>query len=220
MLLDGESNRLRRDDRAAGDGQTQRILHGILTVPGRQPQNLQVFANALALAVIAAQPIVGDAKMAGRKHVLPVLVVLERARLADQRIDHMTVVDCVLAVAGQAWHPLDFGARVPDLDKVGVDHHVYFVPDQSAVYRVGVALDLDRTAAADPDAGNALPVIQLAWRQLAKTRFLLGELGPSRRVAFVNQPLDEPFVLLAAGEVAAATQQQGLIHDRLEVAVR
>jgi hypothetical protein len=100
VLLDGKSNRLRRDGLAAGDGQTQRVLHRILAVPGRQLQNLQVFADALAMTMIATQPIVGDPKVTGRKHVLPILVILERARLADQRIDHVTVIDRVLAAAG------------------------------------------------------------------------------------------------------------------------
>jgi hypothetical protein len=220
MLLDGKLDRLRRNGLAAGDGHTQRVLYRLLAIPGRQLQNLQIFTDALAWAVVAAQPIVGEAKMAGRKHLLPILVVLERARLADQRIDHVTVIDCVLAVADQAGHPLDFGARIEDLDEVGVDHHVHPVANQPARHRIRVALDLDRAAAADRDARDALPVIQPAWRQLAKTRLLLGELSPSRRVAFVDQPLKEPFVLLAAGEVAAAAQQQGLVHDRLEMAVR
>ena len=204
MLLDGKSNRLRRNGSALCDSQTQRVLHCVLAVPGRQMQNLQVFADAPVWAVIATQPIVGDPKVTGRKHVLAILVILERTRLADQRIDHVTVIDRVLAAAGQTRHPLDFGVRVPDLDEVGVDHHVHLLPDQPAGHRIRVTLDLDRAATADPDAGDALPVIQLVRRQLAKTRLLLGQLGPSRHVAFVGQLFDELFVLLAVGKVATA----------------
>jgi len=40
MLLDGKSNRLRRNGFAVGDSQTQRVLHRVLAVPGRQLQNL------------------------------------------------------------------------------------------------------------------------------------------------------------------------------------
>jgi hypothetical protein len=36
VLLDGQSNRLRGDGPALGDGQTQRLLHRVLAVPGRQ----------------------------------------------------------------------------------------------------------------------------------------------------------------------------------------
>jgi hypothetical protein len=206
MLLDGPSNQLRRDGFAAGDRATQRVLHCVLAVSGRQLQNLQVFTHAFAWAMVAAQLIVGHAEVATRKHVFTVLVVLERARLADQRIDHVTVIDRVLAMAGQTWHPLDFGARVEDVDEVGVDHHVHPVPDQPTGHRIRVAFDLNRTAAADRNAGDALPVIQLARRQLAKTRFFLGKPGPSRRIALVDQPLKELFVLFAVGEVAASTQ--------------
>jgi hypothetical protein len=84
MLFDGKSNRLRGDSLAPRDGQTQRVLHRVLAIPGRQLQNLQVFADSLARTVIPAQPIVGDPKMTGRKHVLSILIVLERAGLANQ----------------------------------------------------------------------------------------------------------------------------------------
>lgn len=64
------------------------------------------------------------------------------------------------------------------------------------------------------------PVIELAGRQLAKAGFLLSELvGPSG-VPLVHQPAEELFVLFAAGEVAAAAQQERLIDDGLQVAVR
>jgi hypothetical protein len=164
MLLDSKSDRLRRNGFATGDGQTQRVLHRILTFPGRQLQNLQVLADALAWAMIATQLIVGDAKLTTGKHVLPILVILERTRFADQRIDHVTVVDRVLPVASQTRHPLDFDVRIPDLDEVGVDHHVHLLPNQPAGDRVRVAFDLNRAAVADLDAGDALPVIQLARR--------------------------------------------------------
>lgn len=205
MLLDGQANRLRRNGLALCDGQTQRVLHRILAVAGRQLQNLQVFAEALAWAVIAAQRVVGDPKVTGRKHVLAILVILERSRLADQRIDHVTVVDRVLAAAGQTRHPLDLRVGVPDLDEVGVDHRVDLLSDQSAVYRIRVTLDLDRAAAADPDAADALPVIQLARRQLAKARFLFGQFGTPRRVVSADQLLKESFVRLLVGKVATAT---------------
>ena len=219
MLLDGKSNRLRRNGFAAGDGQTQCVLHGILAFPGRQLQNLQVLADALAPTMSATELIVGDAEVTAGKHVLPILIILECTGLADQRVDHVTVIDRVPAVAGQTRHPLDFDARVPDLDEVGVDHHVHLLPNQPTGDRVRVAFDLDRAAAADLDAGDALPVIQLARRQLAQTRFLLGKLRPSRRVAFVAKLLQEPFVLLATGKVAAAAQQEGLLHGGLEMAM-
>jgi hypothetical protein len=204
MLLDGEANQLRGDGRALGNGQTQRLLHRVLAITGRQLQNLQVLADALAGTVVAAEPIVGDAKLARRKHLLPILVVRERTRLADQRIDHVTVIDRVLAAARKPGHPLDFASPVPHVDDVGVDHHVDPVANQPAGNRIRVTLHLDRAATADHDPPHTLPVIKLRRRQLAKQRLLLGELGGSRSVPLANQPLEELLVLLAAGKVAAA----------------
>jgi len=204
VLLDGDSNQLRRDGHALGNGQTQRLLHRVLAVPGRQLQDLQVFADALAGTVIAAKPIVGNAKVAARKHLLPILVVLERTGLANQRIDHVTVIDRVLAAARQPGHPLNFASRVPDLDEVRVDHDVDPVANQPAGNRIRVTLDLDRAATVDLDPPDTLPVIQLGRRQLTKERLLLRQLGRSRRIALVAQPLQELLVLLPAGEVAAA----------------
>jgi hypothetical protein len=204
MLLDGESDRLRGNGRALSDGQTQRLLHRVLAITGRQLHNLQVLAHALTRTVIAAEPIVGNAEVARREHVLPILVVLERTGLADQRIDHVAVIDRVLAAARQPGHPLNFASPVPDLDDVRVDHHVDPVPHQPAGNRIRVTLDLDRAATADHDPPHTLPVIKLARRQLAEQRLLLGELGGSRSVPLVDQPLEELFVLLAVGEVAAA----------------
>jgi hypothetical protein len=204
VLLDGEANRFRGDGRALGNGPTQRLLHRVLAVPGRQLEDLQVLADALAGTVIAAKFIVGDTKVAGRKHLLPILVVLERTGLADQRIDHVTVIDRVLAAARQPGHPLDFASRVPDLDDVGVDHHVDPLANQPAGNRIGVTLHLDRAATADHDPPDTLPMVQLGRRQLAEQRLLLSEPGGSRRVALVGQSLQELLVLLAAGEVAAA----------------
>ena len=220
MLLDGKLNRLRRNRLAPRDGQTQRVLHRVLAVAGRQLQDLQVFADALARAVITAKAIVGDAKVAGREHIFPILVVFERAGLANQRIDHVTIIDRVLLAARQAWHPLNFAARVPDHDEVGVDHNVHPVADQPAMNRIRVAFDLDRAATADFNARDALPVIEFARRQLAKARLFLGEFGGSRQVTLVGQPLQKPFILCAVGKVATATQQQGLVDDRLEMPMR
>ena len=169
VLLDGQSNRLRTDGRALGNGQTQRLLHRVLAVPGRQLQDLQVFADALAGTVIAAKRIVGDAKVAGRKHLLPILVVLERTGLADQRIDHVTVIDRVLAAARQPGHPLNFASRVPDLDDVGVDHHVDPVANQPAGNRIRVPLHLDRAATADHDPPHTLFEVALhvsSWARI------------------------------------------------------
>lgn len=144
VLVDGQLHRCGRDGAPLRDRDPQRVLHGLLAVSGRQLQDFQVFPDGHFGAMRAAQLIVSHAEVARGEQVLVVLVVLERPRLADQRVDHMAVVDGVLAAAGQPRHPLHLGARIPDLDEVGVDYDVHLVPDQSAGDRIRVPLHLDR----------------------------------------------------------------------------
>lgn len=132
----------------------------------------------------------------------------------------MAVVDRVLAAAGEARHPLHLGARVPHLEVIGVDHDVHLTIDQSAGNRIRVPLHLNRAAGADLDATNSTPVIKHVLRQLAEAVLFLGELVGSRRVPLLDQLTEEQLVLIATGEVAAAAQQQRLIDDGLEMAVR
>jgi len=170
--------------------------------------------------VIAQQPIVGDAKVAGGKHVRVILVVLQGAWLSHQRVDHVPVIDGVLAVARQTRHPLNEASRPPDFDHLGVDHHVDLHADQPTGDRVRITFDLNRAAAVDLDSADALPVIELAGRQLAQARLLLGELVGAPRVPLVDQRGQELFVLFAAGEVAVAAQEQRLVDGRFQVTVR
>lgn len=218
--LDRQSYRFRRDRPSFGDGDPQRILHGVLAVPRRQLQDFEVFADGHLGSVHAAQRIVGHTEVARGKQVLMILIVLERTGLADQRVDHVAVVDRVLAAAGQPRHPLHFGARVEHLEVVGVDHDVHFVTDQSAGNRIRVPLHLNRAAAVNGDPAYPLPVIELARRQLAEACLFLGELVGPRGVALIHQLAEERFILLAAGEVATAAQQQRLIDDGLQMSVR
>lgn len=100
VLLDRQSYCFGCDGPPFGNGGPQGVLHGVLAVPRRQLQDFQVFADGHLGAVHAAQLIVCHAEVARGEQVLVILVVLERAGLADQRVDHMAVIDRVLAVAG------------------------------------------------------------------------------------------------------------------------
>lgn len=220
MTFNRQADRLRRDRPILRQRQPQRVLHRLLAVARRQLQNLQVFPSRHPRRVIAQQLIVGHAKVARGKHVRLILIVFERPRFPHQRVDHVPVIDDVLAVARQSRHRLDLAARPPDFDHVGVDHHVNVHADQPTGNRIRVAADLNRAAAADLDAADTLPMIELARRQLAEARLLLGELVDAARIPFVDQPHQKLFVLLPAGEVAAATQQERLIDGRFQMAVR
>lgn len=168
MTLDGRTNRGRSNRLVLGNRHPQRVLHRILAITGGQLQNLQVFAGRHARRVIAQQPIVSHAEVTGGKHVGPIPVVLESPRLANQRVNHMAVVDGVLAVARQTRHRLNLASRPPDFNFIGVDHDIDLHADQATGNRIGVAADLNRAAAVNLDSADMSPMIELARRQLAE----------------------------------------------------
>jgi hypothetical protein len=220
VLLDGQPHRCGRDRPPLRDGDPQSVLHRVLAVPRRQLQDFQVFADGYLGAVSPTQLIVGHAEVAGGEQVLVVLIVLERTGLADQRVDHVAVVDRVLTAAGETRHPLHLGARVPDLEVVSVDHDVHLVADQAAGHRIRVPLDLNRAAGAYFNPLDPLPVIELARWQISEAGLILGELLGPRRVPLRDQLRQETFILLAVGEVAAAAQQERLLDGGLQMTVR
>jgi hypothetical protein len=183
-------------------------------------QDFQVLADRNLWAVVSAKPIVSDTEMAGGKQVLVILVVLKRAGLADQRIDHVTVIDRVFTAAGQTRHLLNLDSRVPYFDLLDVDHDIDLLTDQTAGNRVRIPLDLNRTAAVNFDSAHPLHVIEPARRQFTQERLLLGELVAPRQVPPLDQLTQELFVVVAAGEVAAAAQQQSLVDRRFQMTMR
>ena len=164
MLSYGQVDRLGRDLRILANRQPQGVVDRVLAVSGGELQNLQVLARRDTIAVLITQRVVGDAKMACGEHVLPILVMLECSRFANQRIDHMTVVDGMLAGARQSRHPLHLGVAVPHLDEIGVNHHIHLVLDQSAGNGVRIAFDLYGAAAANAHFADARPVVEPSGR--------------------------------------------------------
>ena len=157
--------------------------------------------------------------MACGKHVLPILIVLKGPRFANQRIDHVAVVDGMLARTDDTGHALDKHVAVPYFDEVGIDHHVDLVSDQAAGNRIGVPLDLDRAAAVDLNSADLSSVVHLRGRQLAKNVQLLIELWRAGCIPLAHQLFEEALVFLAAGKVPASSKQQGLLDERLPMAM-
>ncbi len=215
----GGLNRCERNRVAPRQRHTQGVLHGGLAFLGRQLQDLQVLTHGALARVLAAQRIVGHAKMTRGEQVLAVQIVLERARLADQRVDDVAVVDPVLPGPVQPRHALHFATRVPHLHVLHPNHHVHLFPDQAAMHRVRVLLHLDRAALAHRDARQSPAAFQPPLRKLPQHRLFFRELLLPVRVAARHQAAKKIPVLLAADEVSAATQTQGLIHRVLEVPV-
>lgn len=80
----------------------------------------------------------------------------------NQPVDYVAIVNPVLATTAKPIERLDLTLRVPDFQMVGVHHHVQFLADQTAVDRIGVAVDqaaavdrtLSRLAWSNRRAGN------------------------------------------------------------------
>ena len=206
--------------RISAEGRAQGVLHRGLAVPRRQVQDLQVLLGGLLLRVLPAQRVVGHAKVARGEQVFMVLVIGEGARLADQRVDDMAVVDGVLAGARQSRHALHERVGVPHFHFLDANHHVYLVADQAAVHRVGVPQHLDRTRRTHADCTQPARAAEPRRRQWTEHgQFFLEPLLPSR-IGSIDQITEKPLVRLTTGEVAAATQPQGLVHSVFEVPVR
>jgi hypothetical protein len=205
---------------AAGQGRPQGVLDGGLAFPGRPLQDSQVLPRRRLLGMRAAQRVVRHAKMARGEQVLAIHVLGKRAGLADQRVDDVPVVDRMFAGPRQTRHALDKDARMPHLHLLDADHHVHLLADQAAVHRVRVPQDLDRAARPYRNVGQPPAAFQTPCRKRAERGQLFRQPLLPVRIAAGHQVAEEPQVLLPVGEVAAATQPQGLVHRRLEMPVR
>lgn len=75
-----------------------------------------------------------------------IAVVLERSRLAQQPVDHMPILDPVLAATTQTRQPLHTLLGVPHLDLFRPDPGLHPLPDQTARHRIHVARHMNRAA--------------------------------------------------------------------------
>lgn len=220
MLLHGETNGLGRDGRVIRNRLPQCVLHHVFTFLGGELQNLQVFASTRLVPSSLAKPIIGDAKLCCGKHFLAVLIVLERAGLANERVDHVSIIDRVLAGTDQARHLLDRHIAVPNFDEISVNHDIDLVANEPTRNRVSVPLDSNRAAGMNLDVVDSGTVIESPQRQLAKDLSFLVEPVSPPLIALVDERLEEGSVVFACREIAASSQQQGLVDQGFQVAVR
>jgi hypothetical protein len=165
------------------------------------------------------QLVVRLTKPAGGKQVCLIAVAGECSGLAHQPVDHMPVIDAMLVVAAQPWHRHLELLRVPHLDRLGPHARFHPFSLQSRRDRVNVVLHLDRAPLAHLYA-QSHQGLQTPSRQATEPcPFFLLPLSTSR-VAPLLHRLQEHCVLLTAGKVPAATQQQGLLDRFLETPMR
>ena len=144
-----------------------------------------------------------------------VAVVRERPRLAHQPVDHVAIIDPVLAAATQTRQTLHTLLRVPHLDLLGADPRLHPLADQTARHRVDVALDMNRAAPVDTHR-PPLARFQTPRRQRPQQRQLLGQTLLPVAVELLEQTPQERLVRRPVLEVSAATQQQRLLQRPLE----
>jgi len=195
---------LGRERLILGQQTTEGVIHRRFAVAGSMLQNLQISAAGHLGRVLVPQPIIGHPKAAVGEQILAIAVVLKRARLADQLVDDVPIVDRVLVAAHQPRQCVDVNARIPELHAVGVQPGFDFLADQPAVDRVGVAVNMDQAPRVDADRQPQATILPLRRKRLQR-RQLLGVPFAPACVARRDHPFEEPQVFLSAIEVAAAT---------------
>jgi hypothetical protein len=131
----------------------------------------------------------------------------------------MTIIDVVLLPATQPLHRLHPRAGIPDFDLLRPDPHLHGLADQPRRHGVGVVLDPDGAAATYLDPLALQRLQSPRWQGPQVAHFPEHRRGPRRVPAGDQLPHQLP-VGLAAGEVPAATQEQGLLQRFLEAPVR
>ncbi len=180
-------------------------------------QNTEVLL-VRALRTLRPQGVISQLKLARREQVVAVAIGRERPRLAHQPVDHVAIVDVMLAPAAQARQLVHAPLCVPNLDALGEDPGLDLFPDQPARYRIDVLIHVDRAAAVHPHR-HALAGLQTPRRQRSQHGQFLGEARLPARVLLHKQLAQERFVRRAVGKIATATQQQRLLQGTLETMV-
>jgi hypothetical protein len=120
----------------------QRLVNSAFSFLGGQVEDCQIVLDHAAGPPVF-QGVVGHPEPAGREHCIAVAVLLERPGLADQPVDHVAVIDPMLASPSEPGQGVDPPGAVPDVEGLGPDMDIHLLADQSAGQRVGVAADVD-----------------------------------------------------------------------------
>jgi len=185
----------------------------------RVVQQRQVFLGCTTFVELLPEAVISQAEPRGREQIVPVGVVRERSRLPHQRVDHVPVVHRVLVPTDQSRKCVGEFVRVPDLHAVGEEPCFHPLADQSAMHRVGAAVNVDQASRIDA-ATHLEATRQTHVGQTPQRRDLFGEAISPRFVENLHHVLEELTVLFATGELTTPTQEQRLIDGGFEVAVR
>ena len=182
----------------------QRCFHPRLALACRQVQDAHILLGRPGWLPLEEQ-VVGHAETAAGEQIRLIAVVGEGPRFAHQPVDHVPVVDAVLATppqTGQLLHPL---LAVPDLDPLGVQAGLHPLADQPAGHRVNVPLHPDNAARLYPHL-QPFTRLQPTFGQRPQHGPFLGQATAAPGVFLAEQLPQEGGVAVAAGEVPAAPQ--------------
>ncbi len=216
-LAEGLGHRFGVGRTALVEQEPQRLVHAAFSLLRGQVEDRQVILDH-ADGPPVLQQVVGHPEPAGREHRIAVAVLLERPGLAHQPVDDVPVVDAIVRASAQAWQLLHLLAAVPDLQMIGEHPRFHDLSDQTAVDRVAVPFHHDQASSVHPRA-NSLGGIQTPIRQRTKPFHLFRQPGLTPAIELLEQLAEKSPVLLHRREVAAATQQQRLIHRTVKAIV-
>jgi len=157
--LDDRQHRLRRDRCPVGQQPVQRVFHAFLSLVFRCFQDFQVLFYGFQLRPVLAKVVVSLTKGKRREQMFHVTVITKRARLANQRIDHVPIIKQHLSLPKLTRHPFHGLASVPQLELVLFDSHLDLQADVFAVDRVGILPNVEQAVGTDTH-GNSQTGVQ------------------------------------------------------------
>jgi hypothetical protein len=133
---------------AGVEQEPQRLVNLAFSFLSGQVEDRQVILDHAAGPPVFQQ-VVGHPKPAGGEHRIAVAVLLERPGLADQPVDHVAIIDPMLASPSEPGQGVDLAGSAPDIKGFGPDMNIDLLTNQSAGQRIGVAANMDRAARID-----------------------------------------------------------------------
>ena len=176
-------------------------IHARFALPGRQMQDAQIgLVCPVRLLMRAPQHVIGHPEPVRGKEIRPVPVVGKRSRTQHQRVDHVTLLDPVLALAEEPRHTLHKALPIPYLDPFAKDAYVDTLTDKLALHRVAVLSHAYRAAPGYPHA-VAFVALQAPLWQGPQEGLLLFEALLALRIQLPKQLLGKGLVGLLILEV-------------------
>ena len=192
----------------------QHLVHAAFSLLRGQEEDRQVVLDHAAGPPVF-QEVVSHPESAGGKHRVAIAVLLERPGLADQPVDDMAVLDAMLTSASESRQGVQLPGPVPDVECFGPDVNIHLFADQTTGQRIGVAADMDRAPRIHPGlepSGHLEP----ASRQRRQNGPLFSETLLSVGIASGHERPEERLIVASTGEIAAASEHQGLVDGLLE----